>query len=42
MNRRLIRPSLAEIKDKMNREREHERESEKGKMHPPCTNPVTL
>ena len=30
MNRKLIRPNLAEIKDKMNRERE----SEKRKVHP--------
>lgn len=32
MNRRLIRPNLAEIRD--NREKEH-RESDKRKMHPP-------
>lgn len=31
MNRRLIRPNLAEIKEKMHRERE----AEKKKMHPP-------
>jgi host factor-I protein len=32
MNRRLIRPNLAEIRD--NREKEH-RDAEKRKMHPP-------
>jgi len=35
MNRKLIRPNLTEIKEKMNQEREREKDAVRKRMHPP-------
>ena len=35
MNRKLIRPNLSEIKEKMSQEKEREKDSPRRKMHPP-------
>lgn len=36
MNRKLIRPNLAEIKEKMSHEKDREKEAARKRMHPPA------